>query len=289
MKNCLIVSLFFLFISGFVYASDAEIQPPDNLAGQWLLSDQVMTYNGQNLYGHINGGAELFLEFGFDQLSVFEYQYQQYQIELEIYKMKSERAALGIYLAKSGQMAKDSRIDAENIMTPYQIMLTKGKYFIQINNFSGQSAHSEIMIDLANRISRRIKGNTPKNIFTNLPHENLIRNSQRLFCGPYSLQSIYTFGEDDILQLQGKIFGIAADYQGSSGETHTMLFVDYGETSLARTAYNHIITHLDPYLSIIKRTAGYFIFSDYQKKYGIVEIDGATLSIKIHLSSAPEI
>ena len=38
-----------------------------------------------------------------------------------------------------------------------------------------------------------------------------------LLRGPYSLQAVYTLGDDDVLLLAGRIFAAAAAYRDESG------------------------------------------------------------------------
>ena len=102
------------------------------------------------------------------------------------------------------------------------------------------------------------------------------------------MQTIYTFGKGDIFKLEGKIFGIAADYISDSGSTITQLIIPFPDERGAILGYKNVIEHLDPYLKIISKTENNFIFKDFQNKYGVVQIEKNLLKAKIHLISMPE-
>ena len=82
MKKQLII----YFILFFVIELMADIIPPkDNFVKGWVKSGQTLRFTKNDLYGHINGGAELFLEFGFNELLVQRYEKGGEEITLEIY------------------------------------------------------------------------------------------------------------------------------------------------------------------------------------------------------------
>ena len=69
----------------------------------WKPAGKARIYAAKNLYGYINGGAELFLEFGFTGLTVQRYGRGEEKLSLDLYEMVSADAALAVYLAKKGE------------------------------------------------------------------------------------------------------------------------------------------------------------------------------------------
>ena len=57
-------------------------------------------YTPATLSTHINGGAELFLEFGFEEMQLLTSTADEVELTAELYRMRDPEAALGIYLAK---------------------------------------------------------------------------------------------------------------------------------------------------------------------------------------------
>ncbi len=77
-----------------------------------------------------------------------------------------------------------------------------------------------------------------------LPEEGLIRGSEKIIRGPFALQAIFTFGQGDILNLGGKIFGAVADYQNSQNDTYTCILIPYPDKETARETYKQLISKL---------------------------------------------
>ena len=76
----------------------AIVVPPDSFAPGWKKSGALREFPGSRLFDHIDGGAELFLEFGFKRLCLQRYEKGKDVLALEIYEMESPEAALGLYL-----------------------------------------------------------------------------------------------------------------------------------------------------------------------------------------------
>lgn len=286
MKNIVLKSTFFLILATVVLSADIII--PLDIGNNLTLQDKTEWYASQNLYGYINGGAELFLEFGFTGLKIHHYKNGSESIDLELYRMVDTTAALGVYLIKAGTENYESEIPVKNTSNPYQILLVINEYFIQINNFTGEKRSFPAMINLAKQLAHQAKQNKAEDLFLFLPEEDLITDSQRIFRGLYGLQTIYTFGNDDILFLNGRIFGVAGNYRTPDSHLYTQLIIPYPDYKQAEGAFSNLIMHLDPYLNIIHQTENTLIFKDYKEQYGWVKLKKNQLSILVHLPSAPE-
>lgn len=286
-KPRLIGKVILIFISQITPLISGDLVLPDRIDEKWVAREPTRVFAGGELFGHINGGAELFLEFGFEDLTVCKYINDNLVLELEVYKMENTLAALGIYLIKTGQETPLTEISARNTVNPYQIVITSGRFFIQVNNFSGNKELLSLMINLSQTLVDQINKPETADLFAYLPKENIIEGSQKIFRGPFGLQSIYTFGKGDILLLGGQVFGVAADFSSKSNKNITRLVIPYPEKNTAVQAYNHLVLNLDPYLEIIEKDDNYFIFKDFKQEFGLVKIDKNLLMMKIHLPSKP--
>ena len=229
----------------------------------------------------------MFLEFGFDTLFVQQFVKDGSELMLEIYQMNDHQSAMGIYLMKCGKENPTVEITARNTANRYQLTLVKNKYFIQINNFSGNEANLIATTILANKILTLIPENPVLEIWNWLPAENRVSGSELIIRGPYGFQSIYTFGEDDILGLKGKNYALSADYETTDQGLFTWIKVKYENEEIARNSFINIKNNLDPLLSVLNENYDSFTFIDYAKEYGIIKYDHDFLSIKIHLSESP--
>ncbi|MDH4157788.1 MAG: hypothetical protein OEW00_10990 [candidate division Zixibacteria bacterium] len=261
--------------------------PDDNFIEGWTKSDPLLIFAGNDLYGHIDGGAELFHEFGFNELLVQRYTGDGHEIDLEVYRMTGPEAALGIYLMKCGRETPVEGIIARSSGDHYQYAIVKGNCFIQVNSFSGDEALRPVMTALARQVLKLIPDEKPADLFRHLPPDNLVPHSERLIRGPYALQPVFTFGQDDVLQLGGIVFGVLGKYTDADDSVYTQIVIPYPDSGKAKSAYRNLVNNLDPYLKVLEKTASSFIFKDYRDRFGSAEISGAVLTLRINLRQKP--
>jgi hypothetical protein len=245
------------------------------------------SFKANNLYGYIDGGAEVFFEIGFKELIVDNYSDGKNEITIDKYIMESSESALAIYLLKCGKEKTISNIHQRNTGDRFQIMILKGDCFLQINNPNGKSELLKDMIEIANISMEKIKDIKPKDLFVLLPTNGLLKNSRTIFRGPFSLQSIYTFGEGDALLQKGKIFGVTGDYKDKKNRSFTKIIVSYPDNNYSNLAYNHLISSLDQTKKVIERKSGTLIFKDHAGKFGIIKLMKEILEIDINLVDKP--
>ncbi len=97
------------------------------------------SYNGNSLWGYIDGGADLYLEYGFDNLFVQELIINNYKMKIDYYKMKDERAAFGIFSVSTFNCNCNSLTIDFFCISKYQIQFALKEYFISIVNEVGDS------------------------------------------------------------------------------------------------------------------------------------------------------
>jgi|WetSurMetagenome_2_1015567.scaffolds.fasta_scaffold00326_2 hypothetical protein len=114
------------------------------------------TFNGPSLFGYMDGGAELYLEYGFSGAMICELGYDGEKIKAEIFKMKGVEEAFGIYSVSKFNCKSDPLTARYACQTKYQLQFCKGPYYVSIISGGGTSADSVRMITIANEISGKI-------------------------------------------------------------------------------------------------------------------------------------
>jgi hypothetical protein len=269
----------------------AAAGPPargEGIPAGWVLDPQALRFVGKDLYGHIDGGAELYFEFGFVSLLVERYRNGEKELIVESYRMESPEAALGIYLATCGDARPVGLIGERNAGGRYQVSAVEGDLFVQVNNPPGDETILPIMVLIAKEtLTGARPGGDAAKLLDLLPLEYRVAGSERLIRGPYALQSIFTFGEGDILQLKGRVFGVAASYKMGE-ETVTWIRVPYPSAESAKAAFAHLVKNLDPYLEIIRSDPDRLLFKDYREKYGEAYPADKILEIRVNLGEPPK-
>lgn len=265
----------------------ADPLPPDGFLGAWTKAGSARTFRSSDLYGHINGGAELFLELGFERLIVQHYKNGSHEISVELYRMTDAGAALGIYLMKCGREAPDASFDVRHTMNRHQLFFLRGRDFVIIGNRSESDGAAAAKLDFARHMAERIEPDDPSEIFEVLPGENRIPGTERVIRGPFTLQGLFTLGKGDILLLSGKATGVAADYEAAAGGEYTRIVVPYGDSGSARAAFENVAHNLDPYIELLSSDHSALIFKDYAARFGSVRITGSRLEVLVNLAEKP--
>ena len=289
MKTISTILIIFIFSFSSSNLTAQVTLPSDEFIQGWKKNDKPLHFEKENLFDYINGGAEIFHEFGFKDLIVQSYKNGEEEIVLELYQMESFESALAIYLTRKGKENPVKDIPARSTGNRYQFTILCGHYLIQVNNFSGNEMLIPTMTKLIQPVLTEIPEGNYFNIFDNLPKENLVKGSERLIRGIYSLRPIFTFGEGDIFQLGGKIFGVIGDYEDENMENYSQIIIEYPDAKRSEKAVENLIDNFDPYHTILSKKEDWFIFEDYQQKFGIVNRVDKKLDIKIKLESMPNI
>jgi len=258
--------------------------PEPGFAPGWAKSGPLRTFTGQDLFNQIDGGAELFLEFGFIKLRLQGYARDKAELTLNAYEMESAASALGVYLMKMGKETPFPEIGARNSCEEIQLTVLKGRYFIQVDNLGEVPAATAEAVALANAFLAGVANEPANTPLDALPSEGKLAGSERLVRGPYGLQPYFTFGEGDTLSLGGRTYGALAAYRMPGGASFTRLVVPYPDPEASAAALAHLKANLDPYMKVAADRPDGFDFVDFQGKKGTVVRSGAVLDIRFSIT-----
>ena len=107
------------------------------------------SFSETSLYGYIDGGAELFLEYGFDTLVVTELTAMSGEIKVEVYRMRDPEAAFGIFSVSRFRCNGGAKLTDHYCRSAYQLQLCKGPYYISIINSDGTREEQALSDEIA--------------------------------------------------------------------------------------------------------------------------------------------
>lgn len=183
-----IAATFFLLFALTCGALSAEENVPEYLPQdlefrEWMWSETPALYIGGGLFGYINGGAEIFHEYNFEELWLARYSDGgEGEITLEVYRMKTPEEAFGIFSVKrSGQEKNSPKISSINWVTAAQINLAKGPFYVNITAFDTPAG---ILEDFAGFVEAKIKGESAiPPLLSLFPRSHQAPNSGRFIQG----------------------------------------------------------------------------------------------------------
>jgi len=266
---------------------DGSLMPSDAAVAGWKKSEAARVFGGADLYGYIDGGAELFLEFGFDRLTLQKFRSGPNELAVEIYRMADPVAATGIYLMKCGKPTRDPSFASRHTITRHQLLFVRERYFVTVNNLSGGDTVGADLLKFGRAVASALPADRVPVELSRVPVQGMVAGSERLVRGPFGLQSIFTLGDGDVLQLGGHIVGVADDVRDESGE-RTRLVVVYPDGAAAARAFANLRQHLDSYLKPVTSSATRLLFRDFENKFGVATVSARTIEVTLHLVKAPQ-
>lgn len=265
---------------------DGERLPADEVVPGWRRAEPARVYSGPELYELIDGGAEIFFEHGFERATVQRYVLGADEIGIDLYAMRDAAAALGIYLGRCGDETPAPGLDLRHTAGRHELLAVQGRFYVVVENLSGRAERAADLVAFARALAPRLPAPEPVPVLDLLPTNGRVPGSERLIRGPLALESFIQLGEDDILQLGGRVTAAAAGYQGPAGR-FTLVVVPYADSATARRAFAHVQTHLDREIRPLSRTASRLVFRDYSGTYGEVLLDEARIELRLGLGDRP--
>ena len=202
------------------------------------LSGPPRNYRGDNLYQMIDGGADIYHEYGFRQVLSAEYQDGGGKIiKLELYEMESPTAAYGIHSFKVGEGGKALAIGQKARLEDYYLNFWKGNLQVTVIGQDAEEGTVQAVIALARAVDARIAPTGERPGLADLLLRGPLAFSQaRYLRGPIGLMNVYVFDREDIFRVRDGLVG------GVEG-CRAMVF-RYASDSESAAAYQYATTRL---------------------------------------------
>lgn len=155
-KSRFITVLF--FVAGIIYAQ-ADSGFPALTAND--IPDGKITrtsyFGGEALWGIIDGGADIYLEYGFDKLLLQEIEWKKTNFRVEFYRMIAPVSAYGIFSVSHFKCDKRDTLSKYVCITPFQVQCALGRFYVSIANDKGTKEAQLLTIKLFETILSRSK------------------------------------------------------------------------------------------------------------------------------------
>jgi len=170
-----------------------DVLPRPGEIHDWHPAHSPQVAVGEDLFLLINGGAEIYHEFGFRQAVMQQYNNNHNKsINIEIFEMTDSAAAFGMYSNKTGDAGEWLVIGDEACLEDYYLNFWKGHFIVTLTGFDSDPETRAGLMELAEGISAKIagKGVRPP-LIRLLPADNLKQGGITYFRGPLALFNSY--------------------------------------------------------------------------------------------------
>jgi len=207
-------------------------------AGGWKWDGKEMKYNSKTLFSYIDGAAELYLAYGFQNLTVRRFEKSdQPPIIVELYEMASSEDAFGVFSFE--HQDKTVGIGQGSEFGGGLLRFWKGKYFVSIYA-EGEGAEVESgMLKMGRAAANSIPavGLEPKLVgFIPRKDLGLVDKSLRYLKSHVLLNQRFFIAHQNILNLSRKTEAVLAQYLQGKQKTQ-LLLIRYPDSKEAVDAY----------------------------------------------------
>lgn len=221
MSRSLIVLLCLLF--QFMYVNGEDGLTADNLrtllpekpGDSWETKGAPQEYKGDDLFLYINGGAEIYHEYGFERVIVQDYiNSSDKTIILELYQMEDPESAYGIYSFKTTPQGRNLDIGAHGLLEDYYLNFWKGRFLATLTGFDESEQTLKGLEIIARGLDARLPDESRiPSLVSLLPPDGLIETGISYYEGRLGLANSRSFFPEDIFQIRK---GVRGDYEDKS-------------------------------------------------------------------------
>jgi hypothetical protein len=161
-------------------------------------------FTGESLFGYMDGGAELYREYGISDAVITELDLGSGHYKCEVFKMTGPEEAFGIYSVSKYRCLNSPPISPFTCQTHYQMQICKGPYYISIINKSGNKADSVNSLKIGMLLAEKIiEPSADLSAFIPDANPDDLRNNAILAKGKLGLMNGATEWEDYFTDITG--------------------------------------------------------------------------------------
>ncbi len=273
--NAAILLLFpFFTIANSQTSPDPAQSLPQTLDG-WSVATE-RTFNDSTLYDYIDGGAELYLSFGFSKVYNRIYSRQnQPDILIDLFYMNSPRDAFGVFSFSVGKEGTDFGVQSQ--IANGAIIFWKNNYYVSISCYPETNESKATLNKFAQLIDGSIlqKGEFPE-ILKYLPPSSLNKESIRYFRHYIWLNSHMFISNENILNINQNTEAVLARY--GDADKSILLIVKYPNNSDMSAAKEKFIQSYNHELvagSIVKMPTGKWCGIESTENFFVAVFNGS--------------
>jgi hypothetical protein len=206
--------------------------PGDNAAPGWTKDGEAQEFEGDDLYTYIDGGAEIYQEYGFRRVILQDYKNAGgISVSLEIFEMETPAAAFGMFTFKRSGDGKTPAMGAGSELEAYYMNFWKGCFLVTLTGFDEAPETIDGLMAVGGVVNSKISGagDMPR-LVAALPEKGLKPGSVKYLKGMLGLNNIYPF-----YTARGLSFKEAA--RGVYENGATLLILDYGSADARARAW----------------------------------------------------
>ena len=174
----------------------------------WKQSDEIQIFSRANLYDYIDGGADLYLKYDFQELKVAEYQNdRKASVTIEVYRHKTPVHAFGIYSQERLSNANYLEVGAQGYSEKGVLNFLAADCYVKMSSVDVGPEEQAVLLAFAKKVVENLggKGSLPS-ILSSFPREGEKKNSEKFISREFLGYSFFHSAFTADYELSGKKF-----------------------------------------------------------------------------------
>ncbi len=209
---------------------------PDQLEG-WQAEKALLLNTPSDLYNYIDGGAELYISYGFGQALSKTYKKDgNPEVLAEVYDLLESRNAYGVFT--QSREDEKSLYGQGTYSLPGAVFFWKDRYYISLSTWDATPEAGRFIHSLALHITSCIdrEGKIPA-VVSFLPKEGLIPSGYKYFHHTVWMNAFFFISDHNVLNIDEHTDAVLARYARGEGRMY-LLLVQYQDGVLAGNAFD---------------------------------------------------
>lgn len=158
---------------------------------------EVSIFEGEALFEHINGGAEIYHQYDFVEVATTYYTFKETELSVDIYRFADADKAFGLYSVLRSDNVERVNLGVDGFISPTSVDFVKGTYMVRIIAYEESDEATQAMSELAKTLATSLTGTTmlPEK-FILFPGDNAVPHTETIlaasFLGQQFLTDMYT-------------------------------------------------------------------------------------------------
>ncbi len=202
----------------------------------WKQSGKTQVFSPRTLYRYIDGGADLYLKYDFQELQVTEYRNEKdATVLIEVYRHRTANQAFGIYSQERLSNARYLDIGGQGYIEDTFLNFVSGNFYVKMSSENVGPQMEQVLLIFAGRILEKLgtKGGLPT-VLSAFPEEGKKKNTEKFIFRDFLGYSFFHSGFTANYELAGKkfqLFIIEADGTNDAAAMINRYFQQLGRAS----------------------------------------------------------
>jgi hypothetical protein len=217
---------------------------PESLLG-WKTEKSILLRNSSDLYNYMDGGAELYLSYGFTEAisRTFTITGQQ-EVLVELFDLTEARNAFGVFTQTREEQIE--KFGQGTYAITGAVFFWKGRYYVSVSSWEPTPESITFINSLAAFIDENITetGEIP-DLVNVLPQEDLIPAGFKYFHHYVWLNAYFFISDQNFLLIDSSTDAVIARYTDGDNRKY-LLLVQYSDQQSAQKAYSALAHEFFP-------------------------------------------